>query len=277
MAIPETRPSLDPDPPRMSGVRRKQYEEAQKAARDSKDPQILALKNVVLAAGQLLFRVNTIKNPTYKTLQGVLTTARDLKDPELAKKAEAKFQRIFQSLLADIKVAEENAKVLVRFVKELSEKDTLTRDDMVQLVQVVKKTTPALRSALMQMDPEAHKEALNQEISKQLHFLKQLHDFAENSSSAAPEVKQKIAITIRGAEHYIEGLRAIADPEFEDVVKNAAKRALETDFPTLLKSLKALTAIFSGVEKTGAKATLRKRLRRVAKRIVLLTYLRDKS
>jgi len=279
--VPDTRPSIEHDrtmaAPAVSGIRRKQYEEKQRASLENADPQKKALKEAERYAQQLLMRVVFIENPIQKTLSGVLSKAKELNDPELAQKVETKFQRIFQSFISEVKVARSNAEVILRALKELGEKNGLTRDDVVNLVALVKKSAPALRDSLIKLSPDSHKEAVEHELQRQVKLHEQMQEFMGQNANAPPAAKIKMEAVMSGAQRYIEGLQEILDPDFEDRLRTAVERLLKEDFPRFVAALKSLIGTVSGSEKTGSTALLRKKLRKVAKRIVLLTYLRDKS
>lgn len=252
-------------------MRRKREQQKQ-----PQDPKLLKLKAVSEAIKMLSFRATALESPVLAVLHDVKNHARDMQDPELAKKAEAKLQRLFSSLTSAVTIAKQHLSSLIGLLSSKLESDVIpTMEDLREIIVAVKQHLPAIQSSLRTLDPKGHHASLVQEIEKQKKFLLQLETFAKREGSN--QTHPKIGLAIKGAQSYLLGLEKLADPEFEDRISQSVSRALEQDIPALVKALKSLGDEFRSGPKTASSVRLRKRIQRVAKRIVLLSYLRSKS
>lgn len=249
-------------------------EEKQKAV----DPKIKALKAISSAVGMLTFRLTTMEGPVNTVLNAVKVHAERSGDPALAQKAEVKFQRLFGSLISAVVKAKESLKPLTSMLSQKLESGTPpTFDDVITIARLMKESLPVVQSSLRALDPKSHQSSLAQEMAKQKQFLKQLEAFKTSEGAEGPNVQAKLSQAISGAQSYLLGLEKLADPDFEDRVSQSVERALKEEIPELVRTIKVLGNEFRSTQKTASSIKIRKRLQRVAKRIVLLTYLRSKS
>lgn len=242
------------------------------------NPKIKALTAVSSAVNMLTFRLNTIEGPINAVLNDVKKHAQSMSDPVLAQKAEAKFQRLFSSLTAAVKTIKEQLNPLVALLhSKLESKQPPSFDDVKEIAAALKESLPIIQASMRSLDPKSHKASLAQEMAKQKQYLKQLEAFMTSEGAENPEIKAKFNQAVKGAYSYLLGLEKLADPDFEDRVSQSVHRTLEEDIPAIVRAIKTLGNEFRSTEKTASSDRIRKRLQRVAKRIVLLTYLRNKS
>ena len=252
-------------------MRRKREQQKQ-----PQDPKLLKLKAVSSELNTLSFRFTTLERPIVAVLQDVKNHARDMNDPELVSKAEAKLQRLFGSLTSAVAIAQQHLAPLIKLVSSKISDTSPTIEDLREILVAVKQHLPAIQNSLRTLDPKGHHTSLVQEIEKQKKFLLQLESFSKQEGSNQ-QAQAKIKLVIEGAQSYLIGLEKMIDPEFEDRITHTVSSALDRDIPTLVKALKSLGDEFRSGQKTASSVRLRKRIQRVAKRIVLLSYLRSRS
>jgi hypothetical protein len=146
-----------------------------------------------------------------------------------------------------------------------------------KLVEGFAAALPLLRSSFKTFNPEGHESAIEQEIQKQTHFLLQIKKFSQSTGGQNPEVQKKLQLAAQGATYYIESLKVLAEPDYADRIKTNTDRALNEYIPAAIQAAKAMAKMFGAVEKAASGNKSQKRLQTVAKRIVLLAYLRSKS
>lgn len=242
------------------------------------DPKIKALNAVSSALKTLNLRLDMLESPVNAVLNSVKVHAERSADPALAQKAEAKFRRLFGNLTSSVSTARKHLTPLMAMLKSKEESDQPpTIDDVKSIFIAVKESLPPIQSSFRSLDPKNHQSSLVQEMAKQKQFLKQLEAFKTSEGAGSPNVQAKLLQAIEGAQSYLIGLEKLADPTFEDRISSAISRVLEQDIPTLVQALKVLGNEFRSTKKVASSNRFRKRLQRVAKRIVLLTYLRSKS
>lgn len=237
-----------------------------------------SVRSFHVAVNKVMGCVNFIESPINQALSQVKASAHNLKDPEMVKKANEKFQRIFGELFSAGDVIKSHLEPLLAVTRPVTEgESTLDARSARQLVEGLAAALPLLRSSFKTFNPEGHESAIEQEIQKQSHFLLQIKKFSQQTGGQNPEVQKKLQLAAQGAEYYVESLRVLAGPEYADRIKTNTDRALNEYIPAAIQAAKAMAKMFGAVEKAASGNKSQKRLQTVAKRIVLLAYLRSKS
>jgi len=251
-------------------------------AEQPKDPKQQAILRAAEALDEhlqlVLTTTNMIEAPVKTTLNAVLQAAKQLGDPQMEQKAAQKFQRIFGEMLSAIEVIRTNLAPIVHETTAVRGEDkVLDSRGAKNLVDALGAALPVVRAAFKSIDPKSHESAVEQEIQKQGHFLTQIKKVMSSAGTENPQTQAKLQAAVRGAEFYLVNLQKLADPEFADRVQTNVDRSMTQHIPAAIQAAKALAKEFGATEKAASIQQIQKRLHTVAKRIVLLSYLRSKS
>lgn len=227
---------------------------------------------------RILATTNFIEAPIKATLNQTLQVAKKLGDDQMAQKASQKFQRIFGSMLSAIDVIRSNLAPIVHETTAVREGNkVLDVRGAKQLIETLSAALPIIRSGFKSIEPKNHESAVESEIRKQAQFLVQIKKVLASSGVENPEAQARLKVAAEGAEFYLENLRRLSDPEFADRIQTNVDRSLTQNIPAAIHAAKALAKVFGAVERAASSRKFQKRLQTVAKRIVLLAYLRSKS
>jgi Zn-dependent M16 (insulinase) family peptidase len=168
-----------------------------------------------------------------------------------------------------------------------------TPQEAKQISQQISQALPMIRSGLKALDVKGYQAPLKAEMQKQGKALLELENTlkqlkASPTAQARPEVVQRLVTVIQSGKYYMQALARLMDPEFEDRVSNALRRALEQDIPAVEEAMNTMglaygakprAARLAGVlllispEHSRTHTAVAKRIRKVSKRLAFLQYL----
>ena len=268
-------------------------------------------------------RLRMMEVPIKRTLSETLASLEKVGNPNLSQKATAKFNRIFKALLDPVSDAQNALKPVISHMGKVNDRLSAKTEELqtalnqrgedkkelrrqlkslraskaeaTKAFMGVEGAISSVQQAISAVNPQAYKAAINAEMQKQgkaLLELKKVYEKLQGSPSAQarPEVLAKLKSTLQEGMLYMQNLKELADPYFEDRVKQATERAMKEDLPSLHDSTQKLLSAYQSVPDTKAAQFARvlaslstkgdpktrkisKRIRKVAKTIVYLRYL----
>ena len=212
-----------------------------------------------------------IEQPVNAALNHALTSAKRLGDEEMAKKAHAKFQRIFGDMFSSIALVRSNLDPLIAILEDDAPLNVRSAKNV---VDGVKAALPMIRAALSAVDPRGHEGAVEVEIKKQQQFLEQMSSFIKKNASLPKEQLGKLQLALKSAEFYIENLKVLASPDYADRIQHNVDRIMKF-LSSVVADARTLALEFGARPKAASVQQLKKRIHQVSKRIVLLAYLQQ--
>lgn len=207
-----------------------------------------AWRDVRAMLNRIILRLNAIESPINAAINIPRQKAKELGNPQLAARAQEKFNRIFGDILSPIEMLRstispiENAMEVVESrmekgsapitqkIREIQEQGSLSPiraqklqelkaelaklypdiTEVKQVVGAVKNALPLIQQGLGAVSPGNILAPIRKEIAKQTQALMELRRFKNSEAyKTNPQVQRKYTITLQGIEQYLEVLEQI--------------------------------------------------------------------
>jgi hypothetical protein len=207
-----------------------------------------AWRDVRAMLNRILLRLNAIESPINAAINIPRQKAKELNNPQLAAKAQEKFNRIFGDILSPLEMLRSNiapienameqvevrmakgSEPITRKIQEIEAEGSLSQmraqklqqlkqelaklypdiAEVKQVVEAIKQSLPMIQTGLNAVKPGNILAPIRTEIAKQKQALVQLEEFKSTEGfKSNPELQRKYQITLQGIQQYLSVLEQI--------------------------------------------------------------------